>query len=120
VVADEAYYLKPLIDSAKKEKVTCLCEIVWFLYCILNCIANLGIIWIANLDHTSKAKAKVLNIYSREFLQEEAMEQVAQVEEIDPYSRQDFASTETSTPSSVDRPPSSVAQPPSSAAPAPS
>ena len=44
-------------------QVTCLCEIVWFLYCILNCIANLGIIWIANLDHTSKAKAKVLNIY---------------------------------------------------------
>jgi hypothetical protein len=30
------------------------------------------------------------------------MEQVAQVEEVDPYSRQDFASTETSPPSGVD------------------
>jgi hypothetical protein len=57
---------------------------------------------------------KVEKANSQEYLQQELEKGIATVAEVDPSSRQDFASTETSAPSSAAQPPSSANRPPSS------
>jgi hypothetical protein len=55
---------------------------------------------------------KVEKTNSQEYLQQEVEKGIATVAEVDPSSRQDFASIETFAPSSATRPPSSPPSPP--------